>query len=187
MPRAHESPSGAPRPPEQVAGPFFQSILLEHVSKLPPPGEARPPPTPRALKPPEGSLAGRAGQGLQAGWGGGSRGRHAGMWSLAHVRTRQMVLRPGTQGGEPRRSPGARSALPAPRTKPFVKGVSQMSLEGAALRRAGLGLSQAEPSGALGKSDCLLEIKSPPLAHPRFSRPGESTAGYQGAGEARDV
>lgn len=69
MPRAHESPSGALRPPEQVAGPFFRSILLEHVSKLPPLGEARPPPTPRALKPPEGSLAGRAGQGLQAGWG----------------------------------------------------------------------------------------------------------------------
>ena len=38
-----------------------------------------------------------------------------------------------------------------------------MFLEGAALREAGLGLSQAGPLGALGKSASLLEINSPPL------------------------
>ena len=76
---------------------------------------------------------------------------------------------------------------PGPCTKPFVKGVSQMSLEGTALREAGLGLSQAGPSGALGKSASLLEIKSPPLVRPHFSRPGKHAAGHQGPGEARDV
>lgn len=81
-----------PRGPQsRWQGLSFSLFLLEHVSKLPPWGSPAPP-IPRALKPLR-APAGRAGQRLQVG---GSQGRHAGMWGLAHIRTRQMVLCPGT-------------------------------------------------------------------------------------------